>query len=205
MRALDPSGRSVLIEAEHLCMSMRGVRTPGAQTVTSAVRGIMQTQRRHARRGARAHQRRRTEPPGAGVTATRALQSCALELPCVMGMLNVTPDSFTDGGRFAGSEAAVAHAPGDGREGAAIIDVGGESTRPGSDPVTLEEELRRVLPVVEALATTLAVPRLGRHDEGGGGAAGARRRRRARQRRERPAPRPGDGRGRGADAAAPSA
>jgi dihydropteroate synthase len=67
----------------------------------------------------------------------------------VVGILNVTPDSFSDGGRFFGLDAAVAHARELITEGAEIIDVGGESTRPGADPVSLEEELRRVIPVIE--------------------------------------------------------
>jgi dihydropteroate synthase len=74
-----------------------------------------------------------------------------------MGVLNVTPDSFFDGGRYFDHEAAIAH----GREmiaaGADIVDVGGESTRPGADPVPADEELRRVLPVVEALAPAIRV------------------------------------------------
>ncbi len=68
-----------------------------------------------------------------------------------MGVLNVTPDSFSDGGRFLDTEAAVAHGLGLAEEGAAIIDVGGESTRPGAAPVGVEEELRRVIPVIERL------------------------------------------------------
>jgi len=68
-----------------------------------------------------------------------------------MGVLNVTPDSFSDGGRFLPLEAAVAHGLRLVEEGAAIIDIGGESTRPGATPVSVEEELRRVLPVVERL------------------------------------------------------
>jgi dihydropteroate synthase len=70
----------------------------------------------------------------------------------VMGVLNVTPDSFFDGGRHATTEAAVAHGLRLVAEGADIIDVGGESSRPGATPVSLREELARVLPVVEALA-----------------------------------------------------
>ena len=75
-----------------------------------------------------------------------------------MGVVNVTPDSFSDGGRFLDPQRAIAH----GRElvaaGADILDVGGESTRPGADPVAADEELRRVIPVVEALASDGAVP-----------------------------------------------
>lgn len=68
-----------------------------------------------------------------------------------MGVLNVTPDSFFDGGRFAGPETAVAHAHRMAEEGADIVDVGGESTRPGAREVPENEELRRIMPVVEAL------------------------------------------------------
>jgi dihydropteroate synthase len=68
-----------------------------------------------------------------------------------MGVLNVTPDSFSDGGRFFDSESAVRHGLALAEEGAAFLDVGGESTRPGADPVGVEEELRRVIPVIERL------------------------------------------------------
>ena len=70
----------------------------------------------------------------------------------VMGIVNVTPDSFSDGGRFLDATAAIEHGRALAAEGAAILDVGGESTRPGAEPVSAAEELRRVLPVVEALA-----------------------------------------------------
>ena len=70
----------------------------------------------------------------------------------IMGILNVTPDSFSDGGRFDRPEAAVAQAKRMVEEGAAIIDVGGESTRPGAEPVTAEEEQRRILPVIAEVA-----------------------------------------------------
>jgi dihydropteroate synthase len=74
-----------------------------------------------------------------------------LARPVVMGVLNVTPDSFSDGGRFLAVDAAVAHGLRLVEEGAAIIDVGGESTRPGAAPVAADEEIRRVLPVVERI------------------------------------------------------
>ena len=77
--------------------------------------------------------------------------------PAIMGIVNVTPDSFSDGGRFLDPDAAVAHGIALAREGAHVLDVGGESTRPGSDPVSLEEELARVVPVVERLAATVDV------------------------------------------------
>jgi dihydropteroate synthase len=69
-----------------------------------------------------------------------------------MGVLNVTPDSFSDGGLFLDAPAAIAHGRELVRQGADVVDVGGESTRPGADPVAVDEELARVLPVVEALA-----------------------------------------------------
>ena len=75
-----------------------------------------------------------------------------------MGVLNVTPDSFSDGGRFASIEAAVAHALRMIDEGAGLIDVGGESTRPGAQAVDAAEEIRRVVPVIEALAARTKVP-----------------------------------------------
>jgi dihydropteroate synthase len=69
-----------------------------------------------------------------------------------MGIVNVTPDSFSDGGRYLDPQQAIEHALELEREGAAILDIGGESTRPGAEPVSLDEELRRVVPVLEALA-----------------------------------------------------
>ena len=76
----------------------------------------------------------------------------------VMGIVNVTPDSFSDGGQYAAVEAAVAHAKSLLAQGADILDIGGESTRPGATPVTLEEELQRVIPVIESLASDCSVP-----------------------------------------------
>lgn len=73
-------------------------------------------------------------------------------LPLLMGIVNATPDSFHDGGRHAGTEAAVAHGRALAAQGAAILDVGGESTRPGAEPVPEAEEIRRTAPVVRALA-----------------------------------------------------
>jgi dihydropteroate synthase len=81
-----------------------------------------------------------------------------LDTPVVMGVLNVTPDSFSDGGRYVGLPAATAQAERLAEEGAAIIDIGGESTRPGAQPVPADEELRRVMPVLERLVKHLAVP-----------------------------------------------
>ena len=78
-------------------------------------------------------------------------QTLDLARPVVMGVLNVTPDSFSDGGRFVTVEAAVAHGLKLVEEGAGIVDIGGESTRPGAAPVSIDEEIHRVVPVVERL------------------------------------------------------
>jgi dihydropteroate synthase len=80
-----------------------------------------------------------------------------LSSPQVMGVLNVTPDSFSDGGRYASAAAAVEAGLRMAEAGAAIIDVGGESTRPGAEPVTLDEELRRVIPVIAGLKRARAI------------------------------------------------
>lgn len=99
----------------------------------------------------------------------KALSAAQAEAPCfqrqplpagrcaVMGILNVTPDSFSDGGRFTDSGEAVARGLAMAEEGAAVIDVGGESTRPGAEPPRLAEELRRVIPVVEGIRRSSGV------------------------------------------------
>src|SRR5881397_239769 len=76
----------------------------------------------------------------------------------IMGVLNVTPDSFSDGGRYLSVEAAVARAEEIEAEGADLLDLGGESSRPGSQPVPLDVELARVLPVLAALAGRIRIP-----------------------------------------------
>src|ERR1700693_2607285 len=76
----------------------------------------------------------------------------------LMGVLNVTPDSFSDGGRYFDHQSAIAHALEMERAGADILDVGGESTRPGAAPVSLSEELARILPVLNALRGKLHIP-----------------------------------------------
>ena len=77
---------------------------------------------------------------------------------CVMGVVNVTPDSFSDGGKFFDCDTAVAQGVRLAAEGAGIIDIGGESTRPFSDPVPVEEEIRRVVPVIEKLSGRISTP-----------------------------------------------
>jgi dihydropteroate synthase len=80
------------------------------------------------------------------------------ERTLVMGILNVTPDSFSDGGRYLCAEAAIARGEAMAAEGADLIDVGGESTRPGASPISAQEELDRVLPVISGLAARVAIP-----------------------------------------------
>ena len=84
-------------------------------------------------------------------------KSLDLSAPQVMGIVNVTPDSFSDGGQFFSADKALAQARRLVADGAAIIDIGGESTRPGSEPVPAEEEIRRVLPAIEAISAELDV------------------------------------------------
>ena len=81
-----------------------------------------------------------------------------LDVPRVMGIVNVTPDSFSDGGEHFDTDAAIAHGLRLVEEGADVLDVGGESTRPGAGEVPVDEELRRVVPVIEALAARTQVP-----------------------------------------------
>lgn len=76
----------------------------------------------------------------------------------IMGILNVTPDSFSDGGKYMNVKEAVAHARVMEREGADFIDIGGQSTRPGSEEITAEEEVTRVIPVIEALTNEIKIP-----------------------------------------------
>ena len=76
----------------------------------------------------------------------------------VMGILNVTPDSFSDGGRYLNCEKAVEHGQKLAEDGADFIDIGGESTRPGSESVLIEEEIKRVIPVIELLAKKISIP-----------------------------------------------
>ncbi len=97
-------------------------------------------------------------PPSADHWKLRSRTLALGRLPLLMGIVNVTPDSFSDGGRFFDATAAVEHGLQLAAEGADILDVGGESTRPGSMPVDAAEELRRVMPVVEGLCKKTEVP-----------------------------------------------
>ncbi|HUP02131.1 MAG TPA: dihydropteroate synthase [Gemmatimonadota bacterium] len=94
----------------------------------------------------------------AAVWRVRGMELRLGPVPILMGVVNVTPDSFSDGGRYASAERAIARGLALVEAGAAILDVGGESTRPGAEPVPPEEELRRILPVVRGLAERTRVP-----------------------------------------------
>src|SRR5262249_8167712 len=96
-------------------------------------------------------------PPSRGNRRSRRSPIAALARTAILGVLNVTPDSFSDGGRFFDSDAAVAQARRMAGEGADILDVGGESTRPGASPVAEAEELLRVLPVIERIRGLRAI------------------------------------------------
>ena len=139
MEILDARGVIVVIEAEHLCMTMRGVRKAGARTITSA--------------GARHHAQR----PGHPRRGDGADQLTPMTRPRVMGIVNVTPDSFSDGGLYADTERAVEHGRHLLADGADLLDVGGESTRPGAIRPVVGEELDRVVPVITRLAAEGAV------------------------------------------------
>src|SRR3954465_9583250 len=99
--------------------------------------------------------RRRLQPKEASAKKSPGLKAGRfffdLQKPLVMGVVNVTPDSFSDGGRFLEKNSAIRHAEALVRDGADIIDVGGESSRPGALPLSVQEELDRVLPVLEGL------------------------------------------------------
>ena len=93
----------------------------------------------------------------------RVVEGCGLRLELgrrtlVMGILNVTPDSFADGGKFLSPDSAIEHAERMTEKGADLIDVGGESSRPGSDSISEEEEIRRVIPVIERIAKHINIP-----------------------------------------------
>ena len=92
--------------------------------------------------------------PKANLALSRRFANLSLDRPLIMGIVNVTPDSFTDGGDFFDADAAIKHGLQLLQEGADILDIGGESTRPGATPVTSDEEAERVLPVITELAKT---------------------------------------------------
>ena len=92
-------------------------------------------------------------PDASSLTWTCRDRVVRFDAPClIMGILNITPDSFSDGGQFLDTDRAVEHGLAMAQEGAGILDIGGESSRPGAEPVSVDEEIRRVVPVVEALA-----------------------------------------------------
>ncbi|OBZ15458.1 dihydropteroate synthase [Bacillus sp. FJAT-26390] len=95
------------------------------------------------------HFYKRTYELGSGVNLSLGSRTL------IMGILNATPDSFSDGGRYTNVDAAVAHAKAMVQDGADILDIGGESTRPGFEPVELEEEIRRIVPVIQAVREAL--------------------------------------------------
>lgn len=104
-----------------------------------------------------------SDQPAGRRPAPVRLRAPGLDLPLgptalIMGILNVTPDSFSDGGRYHSPEEAVSRAEAMAGEGADLIDIGGESSRPGSEPVSAAEEIRRVLPVIERMAGRISVP-----------------------------------------------
>ncbi len=98
---------------------------------------------------------RHADPVMRSATPTFSLE---LQFPAVMGVVNVTPDSFSDGGRFFDADVALEQALKLVEEGASIVDIGGESTRPGSESVPMDVELGRIMPVVQALAARVGVP-----------------------------------------------
>src|SRR3954470_1916741 len=107
---------------------------------------------RPATAGPKAPRRRRLRPEAALVRTSPMVLRCGkysvpLDRPLLMGVVNVTPDSFSDGGRFLDRDAAIAHALKLVEDGADIVDIGGESSRPGSLPTSVEEELERIVPV----------------------------------------------------------
>ena len=137
-----PAGLAYGPDARSLINQGRGASLGGLSAIAYTMVEVI------AREGARVE--RRFEPVGSKPLFPAAPWSEDQTL--VMGIVNVTPDSFSDGGRNAEAERAIAHGLQLAKEGADILDVGGESTRPGSDGVPEDEELRRVLPVIEGLA-----------------------------------------------------
>src|SRR6056297_1688109 len=101
------------------------------------------------------------KPDNSTETRTWSFSETTWELggtPKIMGIVNVTPDSFSDGGAWFSSAKAIDHALELVEQGADILDIGGESTRPGATPVSVEEELHRVIPVIDQLADRISIP-----------------------------------------------
>ncbi len=119
---------------------------------------VIERDGKHLKRKIRTYRAVADDPLIAKITRVRSpFAGLDLSMPRIMGVVNVTPDSFSDGGTHAQSDAAIAHGKKLAEEGADILDVGGESTRPGSEAVSEDEELRRILPVIEGLATNNVV------------------------------------------------
>lgn len=145
------------LDREEHAATLRAIREQGGDAASGAAadRLVLAATAIALRRAAERLQAGRARAIGLAVAAALAHYQATRtqrQPTLVMGILNVTPDSFSDGGRFAEPAAAIARAEVMAAEGADVIDIGGESTRPGAEEVPVEEELRRVLPVVEALA-----------------------------------------------------
>ena len=134
-RTLQPRGVLVVIEAEHLCMSMRGVRKPGASTVTSAVRGPVPRQHGHPLRGDALHRQRLAEPPGCSGASARRWHRRRSVRRWSWASSTSPPTRSPTAGASSTPTLAVAHGLELLAEGADVVDVGGESTRPGAEPV----------------------------------------------------------------------
>lgn len=164
------AGREALVGALGECAGLARVETdperaPGTLLLSGTRGGVFELAARLRARGGEAAGLgeaiaaalvRRDGPPAATLIGRRLFEWGRRSY--VMGIVNVTPDSFSDGGRYACAEAAVAHGEALAAEGADLLDVGGESTRPGSNPVTAEQEIERVVPVIARLARLTEVP-----------------------------------------------
>ena len=181
-RPCSRPGALVLIEAEHLCMSHARRAHAGRQDRHQRRARHHPDQRGHARRGLRPHQRAALTPRRHAAGRADLLASTCRSR-AIMGVVNVTPDSFSDGGRFLDADAALEQALTLVREGAAIVDIGGESTRPGSEPVAAGRGAAPRAAGDRGARRQRRRAHLGRHDEGRGGPPRARRRRDHRQRR----------------------
>lgn len=159
---LEPIGLSRGAQADDLCAAALSMRLAGGPVAFSAVRVWTRNNGGGADREilTLAHAERTYPDLFQALIAPRALP-CGLDSAQVhvMGILNVTPDSFSDGGKFNDTEQAIAQARAMAEEGAAIIDIGGESTRPGADAVSIDDEIARTIPVITVLeGAGLTVP-----------------------------------------------